>query len=73
MPPANWKAVKFETVAHLSPERHAREFRRFTVAYGLSFAAADLEAHRFPKEVRQLESVHEEPRNRPHAPTKDEC
>lgn len=57
----------------LPAARYASEFSRFTVAYGLSFDRANLEDHRFPKEVRPLASVHEEPRNRPHAPSKDEC
>lgn len=59
--------------ANLPTVRYAGEFSRFTVAYGLSFHRANLEDHRFPKEVRPLASIYEEPRNRPHAPSKDEC
>jgi hypothetical protein len=59
--------------ADFSATSHANAFRRFAVAYGLSFDRANLEDHRFPKDIRP---VHHHPApavNRPHAPTKDEC
>lgn len=59
--------------ANLPPARHVSDFSRFTVAYGLSFDVANLEAHRFPKEVRRVAAVTEPTSHRSHAPTKDEC
>jgi len=59
--------------ASFSAERQASDFRRFTVAYGLSFYRADLEEHRYPKEVHRVAGVYEETTDRPHAPSKDEC
>ena len=57
----------------LPARKQAEEFTRFTVAYGLSFDRANLEDHRFPKEVKPLTGGIEASTIRPHAPSKDEC
>ncbi|HRT07410.1 MAG TPA: hypothetical protein P5038_10820 [Candidatus Paceibacterota bacterium] len=51
----------------------AQLFRRFSVAYGLSFDRANLEDHRFPSDVGPLPRPAEPPPERPQAPTMDEC
>ncbi len=51
----------------------AKLFRRFSVAYGLSFDRANLDDHRFPPDVGPLPQPTEPPPARPQAPTKDEC
>jgi hypothetical protein len=48
-------------------------FRRFSVAYGLSFDRANLDDHRFPGDVPPLPPPTEPPPLRSQAPTKDEC
>ena len=53
--------------------RHERLFRRFSVAYGLSFDRANLDDHRFPEEMPPLPTEPDTPPERPQAPTKDEC
>jgi hypothetical protein len=59
--------------ADLPPASHANAFRRFAVAYGLSFDRANLEDHRFPKDVRPIPQRPSSPPVRHHAPTKEEC
>lgn len=51
----------------------AQLFRRFCVAYGLSFDRANLEDHRFPADVGPLPTPTESPPLHPEAATKDEC
>ena len=58
---------------NLPSTKRTDEFTRFTVAYGLSFDRANLEDHRYPKDVRPVTGVTETPSNRPQAPSKDEC
>lgn len=53
--------------------QHEHLFRRFSVAYGLSFDRANLEDHRFPSEVLPLDPPSEPLPELPQAPTKDEC
>lgn len=59
--------------ADLPPASQANAFRRFAVAYGLSFDRANLEDHRFPKDVRPIPQRLSSPPVRHHAPTKEEC
>lgn len=54
-------------------DNRPRIFRRFSVAYGLSFDRANLEEHRFPSEVPPLPVDTEPPPPRPQAPSKEEC
>lgn len=65
-PDLNWPA-------DLQPANHANAFRRFAVAHGLSFDRANLEDHRFPKDVRPIPQRPSSPPVRHHAPTKEEC
>jgi len=59
--------------ADLPPASYANAFRRFAVAYGLSFDRANLADHRFPKDVRPLPRRSDPSSSPPQAPTKDEC
>jgi hypothetical protein len=52
-------------------EREAA-FKRLSVAYGLSFMRADLDEHRFPRDIEPL-PPRKDPAPRYSAPTKDEC
>ena len=55
------------------PEQsQTRIFRRFSVAYGLSFDRANLADHRYPNEVMALPEEGPPP-PQPEAPSKDEC
>lgn len=48
-------------------------FRRFSVAYGLSFDRANLDDHRFPPDVGPLPQPTDPPPTWQQAPTKEEC
>lgn len=51
----------------------ATGFRRFAVAYGLSFDRATLEDHRFPKDVRRIHRQPVPPPQAQLAPSKEDC
>jgi hypothetical protein len=59
--------------ADIPESRRDRLFRRFSVAYGLSFDRANLDDHRFPQDMPPLPIEPDTPPERPQAPTKDEC
>ena len=59
--------------ANIPESQRDRLFRRFSVAYGLSFDIANLDDHRFPKDMPPLPIEPDTPPERPQAPTKDEC
>jgi hypothetical protein len=49
-------------------------FKRFSVAYGLSFLPTDQPIQHFPDEIREFDPATDHPsRNIPAAPSKDEC
>jgi hypothetical protein len=60
-------------VGQLPEARRDWLFRRFSVAYGLSFDRANLDDHRFPQDMPLLLIEPDVPPERPQAPTKDEC
>jgi hypothetical protein len=54
--------------------RPDQAYSRLSVAYGLSFLKASLDAHRFPSEIKRYPTMRQVPSidALPHAPTKDE-
>ena len=59
--------------ADISESQRGRLFRRFSVAYGLSFDRANLDDHRFPRDMLPLPTQPQVQTYRREAPTKDEC